>query len=145
MEPNLEAILTDIVSSAHFVSEKIQTIIPVSREIAAETAKEDGSKERVDRLINTLANALGSMKVYIEGLQSKNEELTWNLNSKITPFNERIAKKAEAEKAKKKEEATPEAEAKPEAEATPETKPVTDENKEKTHDGVSEEVRSNDA
>ena len=98
MEPNLEAILTDIVSSAHFVSEKIQTIIPVSREIAAETAKEDGSKERVDRLINTLANTLGSMKVYIEGLQAKTEELTWNLNSKIAPFNERIAKKAEAEK-----------------------------------------------
>ena len=141
MEPNLEAILTDIVSSAHFVSEKIQTIIPVSREIAAETAKEDGSKERVDRLINTLANALGSMKVYIEGLQSKNEELTWNLNSKIAPFNERIAKKAEAEKEKGANESTPKEEAKPEAEAVTEA-PAEEEKQENDNETQTETARA---
>ena len=141
MEPNLEAILTDIVSSAHFVSDKIQTIIPVSREIAAETAKEDGSKERVDRLINTLANALGSLKVYIEGLQAKTEELTWNLNSKIAPFNERIAKKAEAEKEKGANESTPKEEAKPEAEAVTEA-PAEEEKQENDNETQTETARA---
>jgi hypothetical protein len=141
MEHNLEAILKDIVSSAHFVSEKIQTIIPVSREIAAETAKEDGSKERVDRLINTLANALGSLKVYIEGLQSKTEELTWNLNSKIAPFNERIAKKAEAEKEKGANESTPKEEAKPEAEAVTEA-PAEEEKQENDNETQTETARA---
>ena len=136
-------LLENLVAATRFMAGNVVELDKKSREIADLASKAETSAVTMENKVKEMAGELGALRVHVQDIENMADVLSRNINQIITPFFD--AKKAEAEKAEKKEEskpeATPEAEAKPEAEA-----PVTEtENKEKTHDGEREEVRSNDA